>query len=130
MKSLNILICGGGCAGPSLAFWLARTGHRVTVVGRFPALRATGAQIDIREQGINVIKRMGLMDTVRSRRVIEAGMSFVNEQGTAKATIMANTSGKGPQTMTSECEIMRGDLVSILYDATQDSVEIHVRQKC
>ena len=123
MKSLNILICGGGCAGPSLAFWLARTGHRVTVVERFPALRATGAQIDIREQGISVVKRMGLMETIRNKRVIEAGMSFVNEQGSAKATIMANTSGKGPQTMTSEYEIMRGDLVSILYDATQDGVE-------
>ena len=40
---LNILVCGGGCADPSLAFWLARAGHRVTVIERFPALRASGA---------------------------------------------------------------------------------------
>ncbi|KAI4268340.1 MAG: hypothetical protein L6R38_007872 [Xanthoria sp. 2 TBL-2021] len=123
MKQLNILICGGGCAGPSLAFWLARAGHHVTIVERFPALRATGAQIDIRDQGISVLKRMGLLDTVRSMRVLEAGFSFVDAQGKSKATIMANTSGKGAQTMTSEYEIMRGDLVRILYDATQDSVE-------
>ncbi|KAL8790071.1 MAG: hypothetical protein Q9213_000773 [Squamulea squamosa] len=123
MKSLNILICGGGCAGPSLAFWLARAGHRVTIVERFPALRATGAQIDIREQGIEVVKRMGLLDTIRSKRVVEDGMSFVDAQGRNKATIMANTSGKGAQSMTSEYEIMRGDLVRILYDATKDNVE-------
>ncbi|KAI4242810.1 MAG: hypothetical protein L6R42_010912 [Xanthoria sp. 1 TBL-2021] len=123
MKSLNILICGGGCAGPSLAFWLVQAGHHVTIVERFPALRATGAQIDIRDQGISVLKRMGLLDTVRSMRVLEAGFSFVDAQGKSKGTIMANTSGKGAQTMTSEYEIMRGDLVRILYDATQDSVE-------
>ncbi|CAO1596924.1 hypothetical protein XANCAGTX0491_000751 [Xanthoria calcicola] len=123
MKQLNILICGGGCAGPSLAFWLARAGHHVTIVERFPVLRATGAQIDIRDQGIVLLKRMGLLETVRSKRVHEAGFSFVDAQGRSKATIMANTSGKGPQTMTSEYEIMRGDLVRILYDATRDSVE-------
>ncbi|KAL8845809.1 MAG: hypothetical protein Q9221_009051 [Calogaya cf. arnoldii] len=123
MKQLNILICGGGCAGPSLAFWLARAGHHVSIVERFPALRATGAQIDIRDQGIEVLKRMGLLQTVYSKRVVEAGFAFVDAQGKCKATVMANTSGKGPQTMTSEYEIMRGDLVRILYDATRDGVE-------
>jgi DNA-binding transcriptional LysR family regulator len=28
-RPLRVLICGGGCAGPALAFWLARGGHRV-----------------------------------------------------------------------------------------------------
>ncbi|KAL8992448.1 MAG: hypothetical protein Q9169_007097 [Polycauliona sp. 2 TL-2023] len=123
MKSLDILICGGGCAGPSLAFWLARAGHKVTIVERFPALRATGAQIDIREYGIEIIRRMGLLETIRSKRVVEEGMCIVDAQGKTRATILANTSGKGPQTMTSEYEIMRGDLVRILYGATQDSVQ-------
>ncbi|KAL7620645.1 hypothetical protein AAE478_009640 [Parahypoxylon ruwenzoriense] len=36
---------------------------------------------------------------------------------------MANTSGKGVQTLTSEYEIMRGDLVRILHDVTKDNVE-------
>ena len=122
MAPLNILICGGGCAGPSLAFWLARSGHHVTVVERFPALRASGAQIDLRAQGIQVVKRMGLLDVIRSKLVDEAGVSLVDAQGNAKATFMANKSGKGAQMGTSEYEIMRGDLVRILYDATKDNV--------
>ncbi|KAL8774448.1 MAG: hypothetical protein Q9209_000821 [Squamulea sp. 1 TL-2023] len=116
MKSLKIIVYGGGCAGPSLAFWLARAGYRVTIVERFPALRATGAQIYIREQGIEVIKHMGLLDTLWSIRVGEDGMSFVDVQGRDKAAIMANTSGKGVQSMASEYEIMRGDLIRILYN--------------
>ena len=123
MAPLKILICGGGCAGPALAYWLARSGHRVVVLERFPALRASGAQIDLRAQGIEVIKRMGLLDVIRSKLVDEAGVSFVDSQGNVKATFMANKSGKGAQSFTSEYEIMRGNLVRILYDATKDNVE-------
>ncbi|KAJ5915633.1 FAD/NAD(P)-binding domain-containing protein [Penicillium verhagenii] len=121
--TLKILICGGGCAGPALAFWLARAGHRVVVVERFPALRATGAQIDLRGQGIEVAKRMGLIETIRSKLVDEDGLAFVDSKGTVHATLMANKSGKGAQSLTSEYEIMRGDLVRIFYDATKDNVK-------
>ncbi|CDR17673.1 FAD-dependent monooxygenase [Streptomyces iranensis] len=121
--ALKVLICGGGVAGQALAFWLARGGHRVTVVERFPALRATGAQVDLRGQGIDAVKRMGLLGVVRSKLVDEAGVAFVNAKGKARATIMANTSGRGRQTLTSEYEIMRGDLVRILHDAAKDDVD-------
>ncbi|KAJ2958122.1 hypothetical protein NQZ79_g6223 [Umbelopsis isabellina] len=123
MAPLKVLICGGGCAGPALASWLARSGHHITVVERFSTLRASGAQIDLRAQGIEVVRRMGLLDTVRSKVVDQAGVSIVDEQNRSIATIMANRSGKGAQTFTSEYEIMRGDLVRILYDATKDNVE-------
>jgi 2-polyprenyl-6-methoxyphenol hydroxylase-like FAD-dependent oxidoreductase len=119
---LKILVCGGGCAGPALAYWLACSGHHVVVVERFPALRASGAQIDLRAQGIEVVKRMGLLDVVRGKLVDEAGVALVDSQGKTKATILANASGKGAQSLTSEFEIMRGDFVRILYGATKDNV--------
>ncbi|KAJ5204343.1 FAD/NAD(P)-binding domain-containing protein [Penicillium cinerascens] len=123
MAPLNIIICGGGCAGPALAYWLSRSGHQVTIVERFPALRATGAQIDLRGQGIEAAKRMGLLDTIRGKLVDEDGFAIVDSQGKVRATVMANKSGKGAQSLTSEYEIMRGDLVRILYDATKDKVK-------
>ncbi|MDC7340392.1 FAD-dependent monooxygenase [Streptomyces lydicus] len=118
-RSLRVLIAGGGVAGQALAFWLTRGGHRVTVAERFPALRATGAQVDLRGQGIEAVRRMGLLDAVRGKLVDEKGVAFVDAHGKAKATIMANTSGQGRQTLTSEYEIMRGDLVRILNEATR-----------
>jgi 2-polyprenyl-6-methoxyphenol hydroxylase-like FAD-dependent oxidoreductase len=122
-KSLKVLIAGGGVAGPALAFWLARAGHRVTVAERYPALRATGAQVDLRGQGIEAIAAMGLLDEVRAHLVAEPGVAFVNGSGRRLGAIMANTSGQGKQTLTSEFEIMRGDLVRILHDATKDDVD-------
>lgn len=41
---LKVLICGGGIAGNALAFWLTKLGHNVTVLERYPGLRATGLQ--------------------------------------------------------------------------------------
>ncbi|GAA2689728.1 FAD-dependent monooxygenase [Streptomyces lunalinharesii] len=122
-RSLRVLIAGGGVAGQALAFWLTRGGHRVTVAERFPALRATGAQVDLRGQGIEAVRRMGLLDDVRAKLVDEKGVAFVDAHGKAKATIMANTSGQGRQALTSEYEIMRGDLVRILNDATKHDTE-------
>ncbi|OKK23781.1 oxidoreductase [Streptomyces sp. CB02488] len=122
-RSLRILVAGGGVAGQALAFWLTRGGHEVTVVERFPALRASGAQVDLRGQGIDAVARMGLLEEVRGQLVDEAGVAFVDSRGKPKATIMANTSGKGRQTLTSEYEIMRGDLVRILHEATKGDAE-------
>lgn len=42
--SLKVLISGGGIAGNALAFWLTKLGHNVTVVEKFPELRAKGLQ--------------------------------------------------------------------------------------
>lgn len=49
---MRILISGGGVAGPSLAFWLSKLGHKITLVERWPTLRTTGQQIDLRGPGM------------------------------------------------------------------------------
>jgi 2-polyprenyl-6-methoxyphenol hydroxylase-like FAD-dependent oxidoreductase len=120
---MKILIAGAGVAGEALAFWLSRGGHEVVVAERFPQLRAYGAQVDLRGQGIDAAKAMGLLDEIKAKLVDEAGVAFVDATGRPRATIMANTSGNGRQTLTSEYEIMRGDLVQILYDANGTGVE-------
>ncbi|WP_242907721.1 hypothetical protein [Actinomadura terrae] len=56
----------------------------MTVVERFPALRASGAQADLRGQGIEAVARMGLLDAVRSRLVDEAGVALRRLPGEAE----------------------------------------------
>ena len=116
-------MCGGGIAGQAVAFWLARGGHQVVLAERFTELRTSGAQVDLRGQGIEAIDRMGLLAEVRAARVDEAGVAFVDGHGRRWATLMANTSGQGRQSLTSEYEVMRGDLVRILHEASEDHVD-------
>lgn len=118
MTSLKVLISGGGVAGTSLAFWLTKLGHDVTVVEHFPSLRTTGLQIDVRDQGIEVLRRMGLEEPFRKHAAPEEGMQFIDAKGRKRVYMAANKTGKGSQTFTSEFEIMRGDLCRLIHDAT------------
>jgi 2-polyprenyl-6-methoxyphenol hydroxylase-like FAD-dependent oxidoreductase len=130
MAPLRILICGGGPAGLSLASWLTRLRHNITVVERFPRLREEGQQIDLRGQGVKVMKMMGIENELRAKVVDEDGMLFVDTTGKSQAFIAANKTGKGAQTGTSEWEILRGDLCRVIYDPIKDKVKslfgIHV----
>ncbi|KAI9931991.1 hypothetical protein ASPWEDRAFT_40183 [Aspergillus wentii DTO 134E9] len=119
---LKILISGGGIAGPALAFWLSKLGHHITIFERFPSLRASGQQIDLRGHGIEVMKRMGLEEIFRSKAVAEKGLQFVDAHGKQRAFFAVNAK-EGLQSFTTDYEIMRGDLCRILYDATKDNVQ-------
>ncbi|KAL0933632.1 oxidoreductase [Colletotrichum truncatum] len=118
--SLKVLIVGGGIGGPALAFWLAQLGHDVTIVERNSCLRAQGQQIDIRGQGVSVIRLMGLEPEIRARGVDEAGIRFVDHNGKIQAAFGANKTGVGRQSFTSEFEIMRSDLVRLLFERTEE----------
>lgn len=122
MTQLKVLISGAGIAGNSLAFWLSRLGHDVLVIERFPDLRATGLQVDLRGHGIDVIKRMGLESELQAKLAPEQGFEVVNSAGTRQGFFPANKSSStssrpGVQNFTSDYEIMRGDLCRLLYDA-------------
>lgn len=114
---LNILINGAGICGPALSIFLLHSNpsHNITVVERSPDLRTQGQQIDIRAQGIPLMKQLGLLEKIKERTVPESGLAFVDADGKTKAFFGVNKSGKGQQAFSSEYEIMRGDLVDILY---------------
>lgn len=120
MAQLKVLIVGGGIGGPSLAYWLSRIGANITLIERSPRMRASGQQVDLRAQGIPMMKKMGIEAAVREVTVRESGTQFIDRNGQTKAFFPANQSGSGKQSITSEYEIMRGDLVKILYSLTEN----------
>src|SRR5436190_4938255 len=122
MTNRTVLISGASVAGPALAYWLRRYGFHPTVVERAPAPRAGGQAIDLRGTARAVVDRMGLMADVRQAHTGVRGMAFVNGAGKRVASIGADMFGDsgGP---IADIEILRGDLVRILYGATRDDVE-------
>ncbi|KAH7007860.1 uncharacterized protein B0I36DRAFT_370642 [Microdochium trichocladiopsis] len=121
MAPFRILISGAGIAGPAVALLLAR--HRdcaITIIERAASLRSTGQQIDLRNQGVPIMQKLGLEEAVRARIVKEEGTRIINRAGAELAFIPALQTGSGKQSLSSEFEIMRGDLVDVLYQATKD----------
>ena len=65
MAPATVLISGLGIAGPALAYWLARYGHRPILVERTDGLRTGGHAVDIRGTALEVVERMRLDAEVR-----------------------------------------------------------------
>ncbi|KUI17275.1 FAD-binding monooxygenase [Mycobacterium sp. GA-1285] len=121
MTQPTVLISGAGIAGPSLAFWLTRNGYRVIVVEIAPGVRPGGQTVDLRGAGGDVIERMGLIDQMRARALEQRGAAWVRSDGSRRAEMPVTAfDGNG---LVSKLEILRGDLVDVLYQATRDSVE-------
>lgn len=57
MAQLKVLIVGGGITGPALAHWLSKLDCDITIVERAPDLRASGQQIDLRGEGVTVMRK-------------------------------------------------------------------------
>ncbi|SPO20773.1 related to 2-polyprenyl-6-methoxyphenol hydroxylase and related FAD-dependent oxidoreductases [Ustilago trichophora] len=121
---MRVLISGAGIAGPTLAFFLSRAGAHVTILEKADSLRCQGQNIDISGTAVSVINKMGLLDEVRRYNTTEQGTSFVDENGKVYASFSLT---KSVDTLTSDYEILRGDLAYVLHSATKDHPNIRYR---
>lgn len=120
MSALNILIVGAGVAGPALAILLQRSNpaHTITVVERWPDLRAAGQQIDLKVEGLKIMRRMGLLEAMEAKCVKETGMEVFDMGGRSLGRFGVGAGDERyRRALTTEHEIMRGDMVRVLYDA-------------
>jgi 2-polyprenyl-6-methoxyphenol hydroxylase-like FAD-dependent oxidoreductase len=122
MKHRDILISGGGIAGPALAYWLRRHGLTPTVVEQAPAPRPGGQAIDLRGAAREVVDRMGILEQVRQAHTGTRGMAFVDAANRRLASMRADLLGDSGGAV-AELEILRSDLAGILAGLTRDDVE-------
>ncbi len=111
----DILINGGGIAGPSLAFWLTRQGHAVTITEQARELRTGGQFVDFRGPSLVVLEKMGLLAQVRAGATQMGPMILVDERGKETGRLPA-------EVISGEVEIVWGDFARILYEAVREDV--------
>jgi 2-polyprenyl-6-methoxyphenol hydroxylase-like FAD-dependent oxidoreductase len=119
VRNRDVLISGAGVAGQALACWLQRLGFTPVVVERAPAPRDGGQAVDLRGAAIEVARRTGILEAARAARTGTRGMSYVNSAGKR----LASLDGAFGVIDARDVEIVRGDLVSILYEAARKDVE-------
>lgn len=118
-KKQKVLIAGASIAGPVLAYWLNRFGFEVSIVERAPSIRLGGQSIDVNGPARKVAEWMGIKDAIKAVNTGEAGTHWVDKNN----EVTASFPKEGAASLTQELEIVRGDLVEILYNLTKDHVE-------
>src|SRR3954467_3957450 len=117
----SVLISGAGIAGPALAFWLSKAGYQVTIVEIADGIRPGGQTVDLRGAGGDVVERMGLIDQMQQRARDQHGLAWIKADGRRRADMPVTAfNGNG---IVSKLEILRGDLVDVLYQATKEQTE-------
>jgi 2-polyprenyl-6-methoxyphenol hydroxylase-like FAD-dependent oxidoreductase len=118
---VRILISGAGVAGLACARQLGSRGHDVTIVESAERLRTEGTPIDIRGHAIETAARMGVLGSIRQRRVrMSENAYFIDSRGEPVARVpLADINDTAD-----DVELLRGDLVQILAADLPDTVAV------
>ncbi|GAA2393274.1 FAD-dependent oxidoreductase [Dactylosporangium salmoneum] len=112
----SVLISGAGVAGTTAAYFLARSGWRVTVVERAAGVRSSGNPVDVRGPALPVARAMGVLPALREHATHADAMRVVDAAGRTIARLPMQAS---PDAV----EIPRADLAAVLFAAARDHAD-------
>ena len=112
----QILVSGASFAGISTAYWMNRLGYGVTIVEIAKGLKKGGTPVNIRENTVDIVKRMGLLEQIRSNKLNMETMEFRNAEDVTERMVVRE------QLADDEYEIERDVLLNIMFEAIKDDV--------
>ena len=118
----RIIISGGGIAGAVLAYWLGKHGHQVVVVERSLPDNQSGQIIDVKGPSQEIVKKMGILEEIRSKVTHEAGIRFLDDSSREFAILPV-----GQTVASNEIEIMRPALAGVLLGAADAFPNVEFR---
>ena len=115
----SVLISGASFAGLASAWWMSELGYSVTVVEIAKGLRKGGTPVNIRDGVIDVVRRMNLLDRIKSESLPPRPMTFLDSQGSPLPLDLSQAEEQPDQ----EYEIERDILLDLLFNKVMDHAE-------
>ncbi|BAS11190.1 uncharacterized protein Rv1260/MT1298 [Arthrobacter sp. Hiyo4] len=113
----SVLVSGGGIAGSTAAYWLAKAGWSVTVVERAADTRSSGNPIDVRGGAVAIARQMGIWSPLEAAATGVERLVFVDADGRPQATIPTRRRLDRHE----EVEVARNELVGLLLEKAQET---------
>jgi 2-polyprenyl-6-methoxyphenol hydroxylase-like FAD-dependent oxidoreductase len=118
----KVLISGASFAGLAAALWMNKLGYRVTIVETGTSVKKGGTPVDIRDETIEIVERMGILEAIRGKSLPPRVTEFTSLGGVVDARIE-------PEPVDNDqpvdgYEIPRDDLLEILLATIGDDVEV------
>lgn len=118
---MKILIVGAGIAGPTLAYWLQRSGHEVTIIEHAPKLRTGGYIVDFWGAGFDVAEKMGIVPELRRRGYVFTEARTVDREGRRIASLNPSAILESNDRYLS---IARSELSAVIYESLRGGVRL------
>lgn len=115
------LVSGASIAGLSTAFWLNRLGYKVTVIEIANEPRTAGAAIDLRGDTVEIAKRMGIYEQLKSERLHVDLIEFKNADDVTEGSVLLNEDNS--EDADDGIEIERDKFLGIIFERLKNDVE-------
>ena len=120
LKRKKVLISGASFAGLTTAFRMNKMGCEVTVVEIGSGLKKGGTPVDIKDNTVDIIKRMGLFEQVKANRLHLERWEFKDADDVTQSTRILKQDDEEPAD--NEFEIERDTLLNMLFDKVSADV--------
>jgi 2-polyprenyl-6-methoxyphenol hydroxylase-like FAD-dependent oxidoreductase len=117
----KVLVSGASFAGIATAYWMNKLGYKVTIVEVASGLRMGGTPVNVRGNTVEIVKRMGIFEQIKSNRLILEKWEFKNADDVTEGTMLLNREGE--PISDDGFEIERDVLLNILFDTVKNDVE-------
>jgi 2-polyprenyl-6-methoxyphenol hydroxylase-like FAD-dependent oxidoreductase len=118
----RVLISGASFAGLTAAFWMHQLGYLVTIVEVGSGLKKGGTPVDIKDDTIQIVERMGILDAIREKSLPPRLTEFTNIDGGTDVRLEPEPVDGGHPA--DGYEIPRDDLLAILFAAVEGIVTV------
>lgn len=119
---MNVVICGGGIAGLSLASRISALGGEVILLERAPGPRSQGYMVDFFGPGYDAAEAMGLLPAIDEVAYPVDEVGLVDDHGRRRAGVPYGQFAKAVQGRLRS--VMRPDLEQVLRDHLPEKVDL------
>lgn len=119
--SLKVIISGGGIAGLALSHWLHRIGATAIVLERAPRFQALGHYISLKGNGVEMVRRMGILEACEARA---APLEEVRFYTAARRLLRSERTAALAKALGGYILFRRADLQAALYELVRERTDI------
>ncbi|MEJ5056111.1 FAD-dependent monooxygenase [Sphingobacterium sp. MYb382] len=116
-QNKKVLISGASFAGLTTAYWMHKMGYKVTIIEIGSGIKKGGTPVDIKDQTVDIVKRMGIFESIKANRIGPEKWEFKNTDDVTEHTMLLD---KLPE---HEFEIERDILLNMLFELIKDNVD-------
>ena len=119
--SLKVVVSGAGVAGLALSHWLDRIGATAIVIERAPRFQALGHYISLKGNGVEMLRRMGILDACQSRAAPLEEICFYTAD---RRLLRSEHTAALAKTLGGYILLRRADLQAALYELVRERADI------